>query len=307
MDSMTDIPTAMKLCCDLTELFALAGMRIHKWCSNETAVLEDVPENDRVADVHLENGQLPTIKTLGVLWQSNDYVFTFRFGPPPADEVFTKRKVASLVAKMFDPCQVLAPYSIRAKIMLQQSWLRGIGWDDHLPEDLSLSWTDWLKRLPKLEAIKLNRCLTQSSKQVNTANIHTFVGASEVAYAATSYLRQQYISGEISVSFIAAKFRVAPLKVISIPRLEWKGAVIGLWISRFVGQSLQFPVNKHIFWSDSQNVICWVRNESRFSNLLRRIESVKFMNQLLLNNVVTYLANSIQVAKKLGDYQQTNL
>ena len=200
---------------------------------------------------------------MGVLWQSNDDVFTFRFIPPSANEVFTKRKVASLVAKMFDPFQVLAPYSIRAKVMLQQIWLRGIGWDDPLLEDLSLSWTDWLKHLPKLEKIRLNRCLTQSGKQVNAANIHTFVDASEVAYVTTSYLRQQYISGEVFVSFIAAKSRVAPLKVISVPRLELKGAVIGLRLSRFLGQSLQIPVNKHICWSDSQNVIYWIRNESR--------------------------------------------
>ena len=67
MENVSDISTAINLCCDLTELFALAGMLIHKWCSNEKAVLEDIPEDDRVADVHLENGQLPTIKTLGFL------------------------------------------------------------------------------------------------------------------------------------------------------------------------------------------------------------------------------------------------
>ena len=65
MDFVTDIPTAIKLYRDLTELFALAGMRIHMWCSNETVVLEDLPEDDRVTDVHLENGQLPTIKNFG--------------------------------------------------------------------------------------------------------------------------------------------------------------------------------------------------------------------------------------------------
>ena len=41
-----------------------------------------------------------------------------------------------------------------------------------------------------------------------------------------------------------------------------KGAVIGLQLSGFVGQSLQIPINKHIFWSDSQNVIHWIRNEN---------------------------------------------
>ena len=97
---------------------------------------------------------------------------------------------------------------------------------------------------------------------MNAANIHTFADASEVAYATTSYLRQQYISGEVPVSFIAAKSCVAPLKVISVPRLELEGAVIGLQLSRFVGQSLQIPVKKHIVWSGSQNLIYWVKNES---------------------------------------------
>ena len=92
MDSVTDIPTVIKLRHDLTELFALVGMWIHKWCSNEKVVFEDIAEDDHVTDVHLEDGQLPTIKTLGVLWQSNDDVFTFRFIPPPANEVLRKEK-----------------------------------------------------------------------------------------------------------------------------------------------------------------------------------------------------------------------
>ena len=129
--------------------------------------------------------------------------------------------------------------------MLQQSWLRGTGWDDPLPEALSLSWIDWLKHLPRLKAIKSNRCLTQPSKQVNAANIHTFVDASEVAYGATSYLRQQYISGEVSVSFIAAKSCVAPLKVIRVPRLELKGAVFGL--AAFLAKVYRFLLKNTYF------------------------------------------------------------
>ena len=108
-----------------------------------------------VTDVHLENGQLPTIKTLGVLWKSNDGVFTFCFVPPSADEVFTKRKVASLAAEMLDPFQVLSPDSIRAKIMLQRSRLRGIGWDDPLPEDLSFSWKDWFETFTQIGSNKV--------------------------------------------------------------------------------------------------------------------------------------------------------
>ena len=71
MDSVTDIPTAIKLRRDLTELLALAGMRIHNWCSNETAVIEDIPEDDRVTDrCPFRKWPVTYHQNLGVLWQS---------------------------------------------------------------------------------------------------------------------------------------------------------------------------------------------------------------------------------------------
>ena len=67
----------------------------------------------------------------------------------------------------------------------------------------------------------------------------------------------------MSVIFVAVKPRVAPLKVITVPRLELVAAVIGVRLSKFVGSSLDMMVKEHIFWSDSKNVIYWLRNESR--------------------------------------------
>ena len=66
--------------------------------------------------------------------------------------------------------------------------------------------------------------------------IHTFVDASEQACAAVSYLRQEYDDGDLSVIFVAAKPRIAPLKVVTVPRLELVAAVIGVRLSRLVGK-----------------------------------------------------------------------
>ena len=63
--------------------------------------------------------------------------------------------------------------------------------------------------------------------------------------------------------FVAAKPSITPLKVITIARLELVAAVIGVRLSKFVGNSLDMMVKEHIFWSDSKNVIYWLRNESR--------------------------------------------
>ena len=66
---------------------------------------------------------MPAIKTLGVLWKSKEDVFTLQL--VAYDDNLTKRKVISLMSKIFNLLQILAPYKIPAKILMQQSWLRG--------------------------------------------------------------------------------------------------------------------------------------------------------------------------------------
>ena len=137
MKSVSNVEKAAGLWHNLTKLLGLAGMKIRKWCSNEPDVLRDIPVEDRAGNIHLEDGNMSTIKTLGELWKSKEHVFTFQLVAPPCDDNLTKRKVISLMSKIFDPLQILAPYTIHAKILMQQSWLRGVGWDDPLPTDLA--------------------------------------------------------------------------------------------------------------------------------------------------------------------------
>ena len=46
---------------------------------------------------------------------------------------------------MFDPLQLLAPYIIRGKMVLQEPWLRGLEWDEEFPDDLKLTTQQWAK------------------------------------------------------------------------------------------------------------------------------------------------------------------
>ena len=247
MKSVSNVEKAVGLWRNLTKLLGLAGMEIRKWCSNEPDVLRDIPVEDRAGNICFEDGNMPTIKTLGVLWKSKEDVFTFQLVAPPYDNNLTKRKVISLMSKIFDPLQILAPYTICAKILMQQSWLRGVGWDDLLPTDLAELWKTWLEHLPELASLQLPCCYSRKGKTVVMGTIHTFVDASEQACAAVSYLRQEYDDGDVSVIFIAVKPRVAPLKVITFPRHELVAAVIGVRRSKFVGNSLDMMVKEYIF------------------------------------------------------------
>ena len=137
--------------------------------------------------------------------------------------------------------------------MMQQAWVQGLSWDEHLPEEHRRTWKQWFEELIKLSLIKIPRCLRKSI-EVGHIEIHTFSDASEKAYSAVVYIRHEYKDGGVSVRLVAAKTRLAPLKTISIPRLELMGAVIGLRLSKQVFTALELPVQDVTFWIDSTTV-----------------------------------------------------
>ena len=158
-----------------------------------------------------------------------------------------KQKVISLMSKVYDPFQILALCTISAKILMQQSWSRGVGWDDLLPTGLAELWKAWLEHLPDLTSLHLPCCYSIKGKTVVVGAFHTFVDTSEQACAAVSYLTQEYDDGDVSVIFVAAKPCVASLKVITVPRLELVAAVIGFRLSKFVCNILDMLVEEHVF------------------------------------------------------------
>ena len=62
---------------DLTKVLGGAGFHAQKWSSNQTEVLEEIPQEDQTTGVKLDDSELPSVKTLGVHWNTSDDVFTF--------------------------------------------------------------------------------------------------------------------------------------------------------------------------------------------------------------------------------------
>lgn len=59
------------------------------------------------------------------------------------------------------------------------------------------------------------------------------------------------------------KARVAPTKVVTIPRLELTAAVISVAVSSMLKEELELRVDEEYFWTDSQVVLGYVSNEAR--------------------------------------------
>ena len=64
----------------------------------------------------------------------------------------------------------------------------------------------------------------------------------------------------MSSRLVAAKTRVAPLAATSIPRLELMAAILGLRLTESVYSG---GLAQAVFWSDSMNLLWWIRGRSR--------------------------------------------
>lgn len=134
-------------------------MQAHKWFSNLSKVLERIPTKSRSAEVCLASDPLPVVKTLGVMWLLEEDTFTFKANPSERDFPLTKRNFLMKIIKLFDPLGFVAPFVIRAKILLQEMWISGLDWDDLFQEDLTSKARKWFSELEDLPPIKVPRCL----------------------------------------------------------------------------------------------------------------------------------------------------
>jgi hypothetical protein len=258
--SVDNVHEGVNLRKELSSMLKEAGFEIRRWCSNKLSVLADVPKEDQADGINFETEELPCVKTLGVKWDAQSDTIGYQY-TASSMEVVTKRTLLSKVAKLFDPLQLLAPFVIRAKIILQEAWILGLGWDEPFPSSLATKVTSWIEELPDVANFQLPRWYY--GEGLLNRQLHVFVDASSLAYAAVAYILSKYNDGHVSVSLVLARARVAPIKAVSIPRLELMAAVLGMRLGFRVATQLELNVEEAIFWSDSMDVICWLHGKSR--------------------------------------------
>ena len=63
-------------------------------------------------------------------------MLTFKANPPEENFQLTKRNFLNRIATLFDPVGFLAPFIIRAKVMIQEMGVAGLEWDELCPRKL---------------------------------------------------------------------------------------------------------------------------------------------------------------------------
>uniref|UniRef100_A0A1I7VNN2 DUF1758 domain-containing protein n=1 Tax=Loa loa TaxID=7209 RepID=A0A1I7VNN2_LOALO len=241
---------------EMKDIFKNASMDIREFFSNDNDFNELIPENDRV-----EVSQ--TKEILGINW--NPVIDSIGIVLKPwSNQTPTKRTILQLIASQYDPLGFLIPSMLLFKLFLQTLWKRKVSWDQLLENDDIETWeiftSRWSTKVEEIPRMVIDpECLQQ-------LEIHVFTDASTTAYAAAVYAKQG-----INTFLIFAKSRVAPVKGITIPKLELLAILIGVRATKFIIKQLEIEDVRVTLWSDSRCALQWIKNRSRL--LLKFIQN----------------------------------
>jgi hypothetical protein len=274
---------AIDLALKLIDMLAEGGFRLTKFLSNRKDVLKAIPVKERATPtLDLDLDQLPINRTLGLSWDAQ--TDEFYFSSIRTDKPATKRGILSVISSLFDPLGFLGPFILPVKILLQELWRQGIGWDEEISEKELEIWQNWLQSLLQLSDIRIPRCYIVTKIPRESIELHMFSDASEVAYSASAYVRITDDQGGIHCSFVMGKCRNSPIRRPTIPRLELLASVMAVRLSNLIRSEFDWKFDNIIFWTDSTTVLQYIYNESRrfhrfVATRLQEIHELTKLNQ----------------------------
>jgi hypothetical protein len=187
-----------------------------------------------------------------------------------------KKHAAGLGARVFDVFGLFSPMTLRAKVLRQEMDLNhpAASWHYHLLPDEKAKWVDYVKQVDQLEGLRFPRILATSEDPTIQREIHLFTDASKIAIGLAIYCVQRYAQGPPKVALVFGKNNMVPIKQRFdkktktekiqegsplINRLELTAAMVGSVMLKMVRENLAFSPNEVFCWTDSENVLRWLK------------------------------------------------
>lgn len=299
LDSVDSIEEAISRIKSVIKVHQLGGFKIRGFVCNNLQVLKEIPEEYVSSKIltswdEQENKQ----KVLGLMWHAGEDCFKFKINDinESVKENPTKRQVLKTIMSVFDPLGFLTPILIKARILMQNIWKSGIGWDCKIKEENLKSWSQWLNDLSTLEKITINRCYKNKPQTPKSIELHIFNDASLQAYCSVAYIRLIYSEIEFDTSLIFSKARVAPkgAKNITVPRMELLAALLGSRISNMIQQELELEFKKIFYWTDSTTVLQWIQSKNQLKPFIA--ERVSEILDKTANGIWMWIPTKFNVA-----------
>ena len=219
-DSVHSTEDARQLTSEIDSLLEKGGFKVKEWLSNKDLV-PNIEQQQHVKPLQPSSND----KVLGVV---DELRFITKV---ECDQPSTKRKILSQVAIVYDPIGFATAFLIRAKIGMQELWQMGVDWDDELSPNLQAKWTKFFEELKTLNEVSFPRGLF-ALDSLGLPILCICADASEYAFGTCAYLHWKM---EHSRSVLSLRNHgVAPLKKLTIPRLELQAALLASSLSTII-------------------------------------------------------------------------
>ncbi|XP_058816851.1 uncharacterized protein LOC131680146 [Topomyia yanbarensis] len=265
LDSFENDEEAERVSREIATIHQKGGFHLRTWVSNSAGVLRGLKEASANPSKSLcLNAADRGDRVLGMLWQTSEDELLFSMEIKEEIQLVidngkrpTKRQMLKCLMGVFDPLGLLSVSLVHGKILLQDVWRAGLQWNEQVTEEIFDRWVRWTGLFPKIRGLRIPRCyFKEANVQVyDHLQLHVFVDA--------TYFRVINTEGKAECSIVAAKTKVAPLKPLSIPRMELQAAVLGSRLVSFVQENHSVKVKQRFLWSDSATVLAWLRADHR--------------------------------------------
>ena len=237
------------------------GFNLTKFVVNDDKLLDEISVEHRAKELSHWSPNVQG-KVLGVKWNICSDSFFFEIKEIDTKSV-SRRKILSVVSSIFDPLGLVGPLVLPGKLIFQDATRLKMTWDDEVPVDIRTAWQNWVESLRGVSDINFPRCVKPKEFDMDAIiELHHFADASTLAYGSCSYIRCINKFGQVHTQLLVSKSRVAPLKHMTIPRLELQAALLAAKSDAWLRTEMNIHFDGSYFWSDSKVVLGYIKNES---------------------------------------------
>ena len=196
--------------------------------------------------------------------RANDFIFDFENISCTAEKLdITKRNIFHVAAMFFDPLGLISPITLQPRIIFKELCGKKLEWDEVINDRNNTNkWTKFLHDLGQFRLINAPRHVLCC--EVRDVELHGFSDSSGKACGVCVFVRVSCEHGG-SVRLWTSKCRLAPVKELSIPRLELMACLLlsRLMVSVKLAVEKEVSVKNIFCWTDSQIALWWIRQRRK--------------------------------------------
>ncbi|KAK6762831.1 hypothetical protein RB195_023510 [Necator americanus] len=233
-------------------LFANIGMNLREFSSNSAEVNAGIPQQARC--------MAKPNKLLGVKYDTitDRLSLTIPFLPK---RHMTKRELVNEVHKLYDPLGLVAPLSLRARMLMRDAVMLKAGWNKPLDPEFLHEWNELCLDISGT-VVTIPRSIGSNSKDTGNATLWVFGDASQVAISCCSYV--SHPPENDTKGLLCAKTRLVPQqRQLPIPRLELLAILISVRLAKTIVTKYRHRLKAFYIVSDSKIALAW-RNHANF-------------------------------------------